>query len=139
MSAGDPSSAWRSAKQTALESVLDMIYANLGPVGKDADHVEPQGFEVRFSGVEVVLGYGAEGVLFAEGDGFQWVSEAGTAPQLDFHEDECVIFAHYQVYLSAPGPVVTLDERVIVLDQVAQGEVFTPCSWGSFAQSPTPA
>jgi hypothetical protein len=35
-----------------------------------------------------VFGYGAEGVLFAVGDGFQWVSEAGPAPQLDFHEDE---------------------------------------------------
>ena len=26
--------------------------------------------------------------MFAVGDGFQWVSEAGPAPQLDFHEDE---------------------------------------------------
>ena len=35
-----------------------------------------------------MFGYGAEGVLLAVGDGFQWVSEAGRAPQLDFHEDE---------------------------------------------------
>ena len=35
-----------------------------------------------------MFGYGAEGVLFAVGDGFQWVSEAGSAPQLDFHEHE---------------------------------------------------
>src|ERR671910_2921363 len=26
------------------------------------------------------------GCFVAVGDGFQWVSEAGTAPQLDFHE-----------------------------------------------------
>jgi hypothetical protein len=38
--------------------------------------------------VEVEFGYGAEGVLFTVGNGFQWVSEAGPAPQLDFHEDE---------------------------------------------------
>jgi hypothetical protein len=34
------------------------------------------------------LGYVAEGVLLTVGDGFQWVSEPGSAPQLDFHEDE---------------------------------------------------
>ena len=38
--------------------------------------------------MEVEFGYGAEGVLFTVGNGFQWVSEAGPAPQLDFHEDE---------------------------------------------------
>jgi hypothetical protein len=64
------------------------MYADLGPVGEDADHVEAQGVELWVSGVEVVLGYGAEGVLFRVGNGFQWVSEAGPAPQLDFHEDE---------------------------------------------------
>jgi hypothetical protein len=35
-----------------------------------------------------VFGYRAQGILLAGGDGFQWVSEAGPAPQLDFHEDE---------------------------------------------------
>jgi hypothetical protein len=40
------------------------------------------------SGVEVVFGYGAQGVLFAGGYSLQWISEAGTAPQLDLHEDE---------------------------------------------------
>jgi hypothetical protein len=44
--------------------------------------------EVWLCGVEVVFGYGAQGILLAGGDGFQWVSEAGPAPQLDFHEDE---------------------------------------------------
>ena len=37
-----------------------------------------------------MLGYGAEGVLFRVGNGFQWVSEAGPAPQLDFNKDECL-------------------------------------------------
>jgi hypothetical protein len=40
------------------------------------------------SGVEVVFGYGAQGVLFAGGYSLQWISEASTAPQLDLHEDE---------------------------------------------------
>ncbi len=87
-----------------------MTYANLGPVGEDADHIEPKGVEGWFSGVKVVFGYGAQGVLFAVGDGFQWVSEAGSAPQLHFDEDECVLLAHYQVDFSAPGSVVALDE-----------------------------
>jgi hypothetical protein len=43
---------------------------------------------VRTSGVEVVFGHGAQGVLFAGGYSLQWTSEAGTAPQLDLHEDE---------------------------------------------------
>ena len=49
-----------------------------------------------------MFGNGAYGVLFAEGDGFQWISEAGGAPQLDFHEDEGVVLASYQVDLPAP-------------------------------------
>jgi hypothetical protein len=76
--------------------------ADLGPVGEDADHVEAQGFELWVSRVEVMLGNGANRVLFAVGDGFQWVSEAGGAPQLDFHEDEGVVLASYQVDLPAP-------------------------------------
>src|SRR5215211_9153960 len=64
------------------------MQADLGPVGEDSDHVEAQGFEVWLSGVEVVFGYGAQGMLLAVGNGFQWVSEAGPAPQFDFHEDE---------------------------------------------------
>jgi hypothetical protein len=85
------------------------------------------------------VGYGAEGVLLAVGDGFQWVSVAGTAPQLDFHEDEGVVLAHNQVDLPAPGSVVALEKFVTVLDQIAQGEVFTPCSGRFILQSPTPA
>src|SRR5919107_3042864 len=64
------------------------MYADLGLVGEDSDHVEPQGFEVWLSGVEVVFGYVAEGVLLTVGNGFQWVSEPGPAPQLDLHEDD---------------------------------------------------
>jgi hypothetical protein len=65
-----------------------VLQADLWPVGEDADHVEAQGFEVWLSGVEIVFGYRAEGVLLAISYGFQWVSEAGPAPQFDFHENE---------------------------------------------------
>jgi hypothetical protein len=116
-----------------------MMYADLGAVGQDTDHVEAQGVEMWFSGVEVMFGYGAQGLLFARGDGLQRVSEADTAPQLHFHKDECFVFAHYEVDLPAPGPVVALYGRVTVLDQVAQGEVFTPRTWGFVFQGPTPA
>jgi hypothetical protein len=65
-----------------------VMYADLGTVGEDSDHVEPQCIEVRFSGIEVMLGYGAQGALLAGSDGFERVSVAGSAPQLDFDEDE---------------------------------------------------
>src|SRR5215211_2241886 len=115
------------------------MLADLGLVGEDSDHVEPQGFEVWLSGVEVVFGYVAEGVLLTEGNGFQWVSEPGPAPQLDLHEDECVVLAHYQVDLPAPRSVVTRLRTSRAQDQIAQREVFTPCPGGFILQSPTPA
>jgi hypothetical protein len=65
-----------------------VIYADFRPLGEDTGHVEAHGLEVWLCGVEVVFGYGAHGILLAWGDGFQWVSEAGPAPQLDFHKDE---------------------------------------------------
>ncbi len=82
------STLWYRFSNTPSERVLDVMQADLGPVGEDTDHIEPQGTEGWISGVDVVFGYGAEGVLLAVGDGFQWVSVAGTAPQLDLHEDE---------------------------------------------------
>jgi hypothetical protein len=91
------------------------------------------------SGVEVVFGHRADGILLAVGNGFEWVTEGGLAPQLDFHEDEYVVLADYQVDLPAPCSVVALEKRVTVLDQVAQREVFTPCPGGFVFQSPTPA
>jgi hypothetical protein len=121
------------------ESVLDVMYADLGSVGEDPDHVEAQGVEGWFSGVEVVFGYGAQGVLLAVGDGFQGVSVAGSAPQLDFHEDKDVVLVYYQVDLPAPCSVVALEKCVTVLDQVAQREIFAPGPGGSILQSPTPA
>ena len=115
------------------------MYADIGSIGEDAYHVEPQGVVTWFLDVEVVFGDGAQGALFAGGDGFEWVPEAGPAPQLHFDEDKGVVLAHYQVDLPAPGPVVPIDEGVTVLYQVAQREVLTPCSGGSVLQSPTPA
>jgi hypothetical protein len=126
-------------EQAALKRVLDVLYTNIGSIGEDADHVEPQGVEVWFSGVEVVLGDGAQGVLLAGGDGIERVSEVGPAPQLYFDEDEGVVLTHDQVDLPAPRPVVALDERVTVLDQVAQREILTPYPGRFVLQSPTPA
>ncbi len=55
---------------TSLERVLEVMHPYARSVGKDADHVEPQG------------------IMLAEGDGLEWVSETGPAPQLDLDEDE---------------------------------------------------
>jgi hypothetical protein len=55
------------------------------------------------------------------------------------NQDEGVVLAHYQVDLPSPSSVVALHKRVTVLDQVTQGEVFTPCPGGFVLQSPTPA
>jgi hypothetical protein len=55
------------------------------------------------------------------------------------NQDEGLIFAHYQVDLPAPSPVIALDECVTVLDQVAQSEVLTPCPGGFVFQAPAPA
>ena len=122
-----------------LESVFDVMHADIGSIGEDADHVESQGVVVWSSGVEVVFGDGAQGALLAGGDGLERVSVAGSAPQLYLDEDEGVILAYYQVDLPAAGPVVALDELVPVLDQVAQSEVFAPCPGRFVLQSPTPA
>ena len=73
---------------TSLERVLEVMHPYARSVGKDAYHVEPQGVEVRFSGVWVAFGDGAQGILLAGGDGLEWVSETGPAPQLDLDEDE---------------------------------------------------
>ena len=54
-------------------------------------------------------------------------------------ENEGDVLAHNQVELPAPGSVVALEKFVTVLDQIAQGEVFTPCSGRFILQSPTPA
>ena len=70
------------------ESILDVVHADFGPVGEDTDHVEAQGVELWFSGAEVVFGYGADGVLLAVGDGFQWIAVAGPSPEFDFDKDE---------------------------------------------------
>src|SRR5215210_8589354 len=111
------------------------MHADLGSVGEDSDHVESQGVEGWFSGVEVVLGDGAQGVLFVGGNGLERVSEADATTQFYFDEDDGVVLAHYQVDLSAPAPVVALDELVTTLEEVAQREVLTPCPGGFVLQS----
>jgi len=115
------------------------MHADTGSIGEDTDHVESQGVEARFSGVEVVLGDGAQGLLLAGGDGLEWVSEAGPAPQLHFDEDEGIVMADDQVDLPTTCPVIALDKRVTVPYQEAQGKILTPRAERFVLQSPTPA
>ena len=58
------------------------------PLGEDTDHVEAHGLEVWLCGVQRQCSATERRVFCLGGDGFQWVSEAGPAPQLDFHKDE---------------------------------------------------
>jgi predicted ATPase len=129
----------RSFRQMLSERVLDVMYADLGPVGEDSDHVEAQGVEGWSSGVEVVLGDGTQGALLVGGDGLERVSEAGPAPEFYLDEDDGVVLAHDQVDLPTPAPVVALEECVTPLAQVAQREVLTPGPGCLFFQPPTPA
>ena len=101
--------------------------------------VESQGVEVRVPVGKVLLGEGTEGLLFAGGDGFQRVAEAGSAPQFHFDEDEDVVLAQDQVDLSVARPVVAFDELIVAPGQIAEREVLTPRSGGFIFQSPTPA
>jgi hypothetical protein len=103
------------------------------------DHVEAQGIEEGWSPIDEVLsGQGADGGLFAGGDGFEWMPEAGSPAQFHFDEDEGVPVAQDQVQLSVTGPVVALEEVVSPLRQVAQRELFAPRAGAMFAQEPTP-
>ena len=77
--------------------------------------------------------------MFARGNGFQRVTEAGPAPQFHFHEDENAFLAQDQVDLSVARPVVAFDEFVAAPGQVPQREVLAPRSGGPLFQSPTPA
>jgi hypothetical protein len=53
------------------------------------DHIEAQRVEEARSPLEEVLpGQGADGGLFAGGNGFEGMSESGSSAQLDFDEDE---------------------------------------------------
>jgi hypothetical protein len=73
------------------------------------------------------------------GDGLEWVSEAGPAPQLHFDEDEGIVMADDQVDLPTTCPVIALDKRVTVPYQEAQGKILTPRAERFVLQSPTPA
>jgi hypothetical protein len=125
--------------QTALESILHVVYAELVLACEYPHDVESQGVEVRVLFGKVLLGEGTEGPLFAGGDGFQRVAEAGSAPQFHFDEDEDVVLAQDQIDLPVTRPVVAFDELVASPGQIPQREVLTPLSGGLLFQSPTPA
>ena len=104
-------------------------YASMTPAALNA--LEPEERHQVYKMLRLTVDVCADGSLEVSGVlGDSFVSE---------NQDEGVLLAHYKVDLSAPGPVVALDERVMVLDQVTQGEVFTPWPWGYVVQAPTPA
>lgn len=107
---------------------------------EDTDDVEAQRIEEAWSPIEEVLSsQGADGGLFAGGDGFEWMPEAGSPAQFHFDEDEGVFAPEDQVQFPVAGAVVALDEDVPSLLQVTQRELFAPRAGGTFAQGPTPA
>ena len=116
----------------ALERDRDALlesYASMTPAGLDT--LSPEERHNVYKMLRIVVEAFPDGSLNVTGilrDSF--VSE---------NQDEGVVLAHYQVDLPAPGSVVALEKFVTVLDQIAQGEVFTPCSGGFILQSPTPA
>jgi site-specific DNA recombinase len=103
----------------ALERDKDALlesYASMTPAGLDT--LSPEERHNVYKMLRIVVEAFPDGSLNVTGilrDSF--VSE---------NQDEGVILAHYQVDLPSPSSVVALHERVTVLDQVAQGEVFTP-------------
>ena len=72
-----------------LESVLDVNDLGFAATNEYPHHVEAQRVEEAGSSIEEVLvSQGADGGLFAGGDGFERMSESGPSTQLDFDEDE---------------------------------------------------
>jgi hypothetical protein len=115
-----PEAAQRGRRtRCVLERVFDVVYAELVLDCEDSNYVETQGVEVGVTVGEVVFRETAEGGLFTCCHGFHGVTEAGTAAQFYFNEDEGVIFAHDQVDLPSACPVVALDEIVAATGQVA--------------------
>ena len=92
-----------------------------GSVGEEhSDGVEAQSVEGGFSVDQVLPGQGADGGLFAGGNGFERVAEAEAAAELYFDEDEGIAMAHYEVDLAPARPVVPFDENVALALQMAE-------------------
>ncbi len=124
----------------ALESVLYVDDLGLAIAKEYPHHVEAQRLEeLRSPILEVSPSQGADGGLFAGGDGFEWMSESGSSAHLDFNEDQDVSVLEDQVQLPVAGPVVALEEDVALSHQVAQRELFAPRAGELVAQGPTPA
>jgi chromosome segregation ATPase len=91
-------------------------YASMPPAALDA--LSPEERHHVYKMLRLTVEVSSDGSLDVSGVlGDSFVSE---------NQDEGVVLAHYQVDLPSPSSVVALHERVTVLDQVAQGEVFTP-------------
>ena len=124
---------------SALEGVLYVDDPGCALDDEYPDHVEAQGVEVGFSFGEVLFGQGADGGLFAWGDGLERVSEAQSAAELHFDNDEGMFPAQDQVQLPVTGTVVPFDELVSPPHQVLQRELLAPGAGETFAQGLTPA
>jgi hypothetical protein len=91
-------------------------YAGMTPAALDA--LEPEERHQVYKMLRLTVEVCADGSLEVSGVlGDSFVSG---------NQDEGIVLAHDQVDLPSPRSVVALHERVSVLDQVAQGEVFTP-------------
>ena len=92
-------------------------YASMTPAALDA--LEPEERHQVYKMLRLTVEVCADGSLEVSG-------VLGNSFVPGNQDDEGVVLAHYQVDLPSPSSVVALHERVTVLDQVAQGEVFTP-------------
>ena len=123
-----------------LESVLYMDDAGCAFADEYADHVEAYSVEAWLPIEEVSLGQGADGGLFAGGDGLEWMPEARSPTQLHFDEDEGIFVAQDQVQLAVTGAVVPFDEFVSLACKEAKRELFAPRAGEAFTtQETTPA
>ena len=96
-----------------------MVYTESVAASENPHYVEPQGVEGRVLVGKVLLGEGAERSLFARGDGFEWVAEAGSPAKFNFDEDQDIMLAQDQIDLSEARPVVSFDELVSAPGKVA--------------------
>lgn len=122
-----------------LECVPYMLDPNVAASYHDSNHIEAHLGEVRLRVGDESFGEGQDRPLFARGDGFERVTVSRAPAQLDLDEDQRLAIAQYEIYLPFAGTKVSLDETVSLLEQITQGQVFTPVPDSFRAQAPTPA
>lgn len=106
---------------------------------QDADHVEPDLIVTGGRLRQVLLCQRADARLLAGCNGLQGTPESGATTQLDLHEDDGLAVPQNEVYLSVAGPVVSVEQLVPLICQVAECYRFSAISGALGAQLPTPA